>query len=191
MAGRSAPGSRAQLSVGLPNPSDFGGRYNVVIPSSYTIYDMDENEIGFIRQMTINYSRRTEAVRHLNGWDAGRIVQIGWGPMDPVSLSAQGFVLYTSDLLDPQTTLGRLAKARGIPVIEILNAQRIPFDIIMDAVHPTTGTGLRVKFGECVVSRYNYTVNIENVHVTDAVDMVAAFVEELTATAEPVPNPPG
>jgi hypothetical protein len=189
MAGK-APGRRSQLGVSLPPPDAFGGRYNIAIPSSYTIYDMDENEIGFIRQLSVNYNRRTEAVRHLNAWDAGRIVQIGWGPMEPISLSAQGFVLYTADLLDPQTTLGRLAKAAGIPVIEILNSQRIPFDIIMDAVHPSTGRGLRVKFGECVVSRYNYTVNIDNVHVTDTVDMVAVYVEEFTASGEPVPNPP-
>lgn len=184
-----APGRRDQLAVGLPDPGAFGDRYNVVIPSSYTIYDSDENEIGFIRQVTVNYNRRTEPVRHLNGWDAGRIVQIGWGPMDPITLTAQGFVLYTTDLLDPNTTLGRLAKSAGVPVIEILNAQRIPFNIVMDAVHPSTGNGLRVVFSECVVSRYNYTVNIDNVHVTDTVDISATYVEELTATGEPVPIP--
>lgn len=156
--------------VGLP-PSN-----KVVIPFSVTIYDLLGNEIGFITDLSYETSRRVERIRHLNAFDAGRIIEQSPAPED-FSVSCTGFSLYTDDLANPQSVIGRLTKETGIAVFEALNQQKIPFNIVKEVVHPATGKGFQTIFYECWLSRYSETFATRNVVVTASATVQPSYVE--------------
>lgn len=156
--------------VGIP-PSN-----KVIIPFSLTIYDLEGNEVGFITDLSYDTSRRVERIRHLNAFDAGRIIEQAPSPED-YTLSATGFSLYTNDLANPQSVIGRLTKETGIAVFECLNQQKIPFNIVKEVVHPATGTGYQTIFYECWLTRYSEAFATRNVVVTGTASIQPSYVE--------------
>lgn len=156
--------------VGIP-PTN-----KVVIPFSLTIYDLEGNEVGFMTDLTYDTSRRVERIRHLNAFDAGRIIEQAPAPED-YTASCVGFTLYTGDLANPQSVIGRLTKETGIAVFECLNQQRIPFNVVKEVVHPATGIGYQTIFYECWLTRYSETFAVRNVVVTANASIQPTYVE--------------
>lgn len=156
--------------VGIP-PSN-----KVVIPFSLTIYDLEGNEVGFITDLSYDTSRRVERVRHLNAFDAGRIIEQAPAPED-FTVSCTGFSLYTDDLANPQSVIGRLTKETGIAVFEVLNQQKIPFNVVKEVVHPATGVGYQTIFFECWLTRFSEAFAVRNVVVTANASFQPTYVE--------------
>jgi len=148
----------------------------VVIPFSLTIYDLEGNEVGYMISLTYDTTRRVERIRHLNAFDAGRIIEQAPAPED-YTASGEGFTLYTDDLANPQSVIGRLTKETGIAVFECLNQQRIPFNIVKQVVHPATGVGYETIFYECWLARYSETFATRNIVVSATVSIQPTYVE--------------
>jgi len=156
--------------LGIP-PSN-----KVVIPFSLTIYDLEGNEVGYIISLSYETTRRVERIRHLNAFDAGRIIEQAPAPED-FSVTAEGFTLYTDDLANPQSVIGRLTIETGIAVFECLNQQRIPFNVVKEVVHPATGIGYRTIFFECWLARYSETFATRNIVVSATASIQPTYVE--------------
>ena len=163
--------------IGLPSSN------RVVSPFSVTIYDADGIEIGFITDFTPDSTRRLERVRHLNAYDAGRIIEQVPGPEDP-SISVSGFVLYSDDVANPQSLIGRLTRELGVAVFEALNQQRIPFTIVKEVIHPATGAGYKVIYHECWLARYSETWSVRNLVVTGSASIQPTYHEVVNITRE-------
>lgn len=145
----------------------------VIISTSIDVLDEDGFNIGFLSQITRTDARPTEAIRHLDSIDAGRIIERSPSP-ENVTLALTGFALYNNGA-DKRSMLNRLAP--GGSAFRSLNSQQLPFEITERWTHPTTGSVGETLYGDCLLTNYSRPVNIGTVTIAETASADATWVE--------------
>ena len=148
----------------------------VITPFSATILDENGLEIGYVISLNYDTSRTVERIRHLNAYDAGRIIEQVPTP-ENYSLSAEGYSLYTKELADPKSLIGRLTQSLDIAVFETLNAQHLPFTLVKEVTHLANGLGVKTFFYDCWLARYTETYATRNAVVTGSATIQPSYIE--------------
>jgi len=171
-----------------PAVGEAGG---VVPTTAYTVYDGDDNEIGFITGLDDSEARPAERIRHLNAFDAGETIEQVPRPSE-VTLTARGFTIYKKGL---GTTPGGVALAGGDSLIgrlastvsparlfKTLEDQRISFDIRVTEAKFDVDSGDPIEvqgkiYRECWFTNHTKPRDIGQANSAETASIQVGFVE--------------
>jgi len=162
--------SQKGYGIGLPQSN------KVISPLSLTIFDLQGNEVGFITDLSYETTRTVERIRHLNAFDAGRIIEQVPVP-ENFTVSGTGYSLYTDRLSNPQSVIGRLTQELREAVFEVLNAQRIPFNVVKEVSNFQTGITVKTIFFDCWLTRFSEGFSVRNAVVTASFSFQPSYIE--------------
>lgn len=146
-----------------------------VVSSSVDVFDTDGLNIGFMQQITRTDTRQVTRIRHLDSFDAGRIVEQVPMPED-LSLNVMGFALYNRGS-DKQSLINRIGGS-GSARFKSLNSQQIPFNLLEEWTHPANpnNRGQTYYLG-CWLTNYSRPINIGTVTVAETATIQPSWVD--------------
>lgn len=148
-----------------------------VISTSVTVFDDLGFMIGFIQNIDRSDSRNTVVVRHLNGADAGRIVEQQPGVED-YELSVNGWMMYEKNDTNKQSLLNRLpSDVSGSGMFQVMNDQFIPFAITETEVHPSTKATNTTYYLGCMITSYSKPINVTGTSIVESAKVRPSWVE--------------
>lgn len=163
--------------VGLTIPKQNKAR----VSYSYTIRDMDGNEIGYITEFRYSSRRDTTVIHHINADDAGRPIEQAPNLYED-TVSVRGFALYNKSKTAKGSLLNRLPGSTADAFYHI--AQQGEYFIIEktarhlgdpDAYPEEAHT---IVYAGCMLTSYEEPIAINDVYIAESADIKILWVEE-------------
>lgn len=142
----------------------------IVVSTAITLFDTQGNEIGYVESLNYSSNRPVTLAYHLNGADAGRPIESIAG-IEKGTLSATGFALYDTTVLQRGGLMNRLAGADAQDYVVLAN-QQVPFNIRQVEKHPANPSLIRKKkFLGVMLTSLRRPVSIGTMIIMESVDM--------------------
>lgn len=146
----------------------------VVISTTVDVLDDEGFNIGFLQNINRTDDRPTDAIRHLDASDAGRMLEQAPG-VENNTLTLTGFALYNTGV-NRRSLLNRIIGASSSP-FRSLNSQQIPFEITEQWTHPASNARGQTLYGDCMLTNYSRPVNIGNITISETANVKCTWVE--------------
>ena len=147
----------------------------VVISTAITVFDEGGLEIGFIQSLGRTDNRPVTALYHLNGADAGRIIEQVPG-IGTYATVATSFGLWHLSDVDRRSLINRLP-GNAAAAFVVLNQQQVPFAIRQVEEHPSTGAQNVTLFLGCMLTSFSRPVAIGTATVSESCNIAVSWME--------------
>ena len=137
--------------VGVPEA------HRTLLSTAIDVIDHDGNNIGYIQQVNDSANRGTTPIRGLNAADAGRILEQSPSPENR-TLACTGFALFNKQ--NDGSLVQRIGGSTTAKKMRSLEEQKIPFNLIMKEIHPTTLEEEVTIYHDCWITSMSKPANI-------------------------------
>ena len=162
------------------NRISIPGSNSAIISTSVDIFagtTSSMTQIGYAQSISLTDARPTQPIRHLNSYDAGRIVEQAPQP-ETITLSLVGFEIYNDFLINKLGSAGETS-------FHSLADQRTPLTIVEMSTHPAFLKGVASTEGAapkwqimvytgCWMTNWTRATNIGTVTVSSTVAITAS-----------------